>query len=206
MKTFLKQAIVDKFDAIKLDDAQFAVLEMKLKTSPNQRGHANSHRHNQLQWQAIAASVIFCLMAAFGNHIYRGYQTDALVAAIATEATYNHLKLKPLEIETEDQTEVFKYFNKLDFKPIKLAEMTKKPGDRLLGGRYCSIQGLDAAQLRVISKDGTLNTWYQGILPQSKLKLLPDVSKGELPAIKSMKGLQARIWHEQGIVFIEVKN
>jgi len=205
MKRSLKQSIVDKFDSVKLDSEQLATLEDQLATHQSNRLESHSRR-NWLTLASIAAVLVLAVIIPFGNDAYRDRQTDTLVSAIALEVANNHLKLKPLEVESSDLTKVLNYFDKLDFDLVETGSITGNPGDRLLGGRYCTIQGIDAAQLRVKSRDGKLSTWYEGILPAEKLELIPNINRGEVPAVRAVKGLQVRVWQEQGVVFVEAKN
>jgi hypothetical protein len=100
---------------------------------------------------------------------------------------------------------VLGYFTDLDFQLLASPRITANSGDRLLGGRYCTIQGIDAAQLRVAASDGTLSTWYEATLPADELKRIPDIDAGERPAEFVVRGVDIRIWQENGIVFAEAK-
>jgi hypothetical protein len=128
-----------------------------------------------------------------------------LLEAIAIEVADNHLKLKPLEIESADLRSVLGYFEDLDFQLQASPRITGNPGDQLLGGRYCTIQGIDAAQLRVIAADGVLSTWYEATLPAEQLQLVPEMGDGQQPAEFLVRGVDIRIWQEHGVVFAEAK-
>ena len=61
------------------------------------------------------------------------------------------------------------------------------------------------AQLRVAASDGTLSTWYEATLPADELKRIPDMDAGERPAKFVVRGVDIRIWQENGVVFAEAK-
>ena len=141
----------------------------------------------------------------FTNQMVQEHGARVLLKAIAVEVANNHLKLKPLEIESRSLNEVLSYFDRLEFQLLESSRITENAGDQLLGGRYCSIQGIDAAQLRVASADGELSTWYEATLPAEKLEQIPDINQGEIPAEYAIKGLRVRIWREQGVVFARAR-
>ncbi len=209
MKDGLKDSIKDKFDAVELNEEQFAALDKlqgsTAKTSPKQNLKPVISA-GWFQFSRIAIAAIFFISLIVGGHsTYRTYNSNMLVDAIVLEAVNNHLNLKPLEIKSTQLEEVLKYFNMLKFNPVKSSAIAGNPGDRLLGGRYCSILGIDAAQIRVLSKDGQISSWYQGMLSPEKLQYIPDIKKGKKPVIRSMKGYQASLWQETGVVFVRVR-
>ena len=127
-----------------------------------------------------------------------------MVQRIAEEVASNHIKLKPLEIETGTIEGIRDYFVKLDFVPVTSRWLTGTDM-KLLGGRYCTIQGIDAAQLRVIAADGVLSTWYEATLPAEQLELVPEIGDRQRPAEFLVRGVDIRIWQEHGVVFAEAK-
>ena len=139
------------------------------------------------------------------QQVYQSHQDQVLLQSIAEEVADNHLKLKPLEVQGDDLPSVLGYFTNLDFQLLASPRITANSGDRLLGGRYCTIQGIDAAQLRVAASDGTLSTWYEATLPADELKRIPDWDAGGQPAEFVVRGVDIRIWQENGIVFAEAK-
>jgi hypothetical protein len=154
---------------------------------------------------ATAAAVILTIGVFLANQMVQEYKAHALLEAIAVEVVDNHLKLKPLEVESGSLRDVLGYFDRLEFQLLESPRIAGNAGDQLLGGRYCSIQGIDAAQLRVASADGELSTWYEAILPAEKLEKIPDMDDGDEPSVFVVKGLQVRIWQEQGIVFAQAR-
>ena len=203
MKQRLKQSVIEKFEPIELSEEKLALLEDRLSAHA---ADTSKHRVNRrrLTVSGIAAVLALAIGIPLGNDAYRSHRADALIDAIALEAVNNHLKLKPLEIESPDLGEVLAYFEKLDFDLVASESIAGNPGDRLLGGRYCTIQGIDAAQLRIRSGNGELSTWYEGILPPEELALIPGIDN-DSPAVRTLKGLQVRVWREYGVVFVTVR-
>lgn len=206
MKQRLSHALKETYEQIKLDDAQYQALSSKLNQEPNSAHTMPAPWFKCFRREIIAASFIIGLGLIFITHSLKEHEATELAQAITSEATKNHLNLKPLEIESAEVTKVLSYFNKLEFKPLKFSRVLKGKGHVLLGGRYCTILGVDAAQLRYKSKEGTIISLYQGTLSASKLKHIPDVSQNQAPWVRVAKGMQTKIWQEQGIVFVEVKN
>ncbi|MFT4799487.1 MAG: hypothetical protein ACI9B8_002041 [Sulfitobacter sp.] len=64
---------------------------------------------------------------------------------IAAEVAKNHINMKPLEVQTGKLNELKDYFTELDFSPVQSSHFS---AGQLIGARYCSVQGVTAAQLR----------------------------------------------------------
>jgi hypothetical protein len=205
MKKNLKHSICEKFQSLELNPDQLAKLGTPIAASSAQP----SSRRKRLGWPAwsaaTAAAMILSIGIFFANQMVQEHGSRVLLEAIAVEVANNHLKLKPLEIESGSLNEVLSYFDRLEFQLLESSRITGNAGDQLLGGRYCSIQGIDAAQLRVASADGELSTWYEATLPAEKLVQIPDIDDDDIPAEYVIKGLRVRIWQEQGVVFAQAK-
>lgn len=202
MQQPLKKLIRDRFETIELSAAQLDELSAIVAgTSP-----MPEERPARSRLPALAAAMIVLVLAGIvGTQKYHSYQGRVLLQAIAGEVADNHLKLKPLEVQGSDLPSVLGYFEDLDFQLLASPRIAARSGDRLLGGRYCSIQGIDAAQLRVAAADGTLSSWYEATLPEFKLRRIPNMDSGERPATFIVRGVDIRIWQEKGIVFAEAK-
>ena len=120
---------------------------------------------------------------------------------IAQEVASNHLKLKPLEVQAADMDAIRTYFGELDFVPVD-SELLASAEAELIGGRYCSIQGVTAAQLRVRGREGEgLSTLYQAPYQPDRHGDLPRLGQGETPLTLWAQGLPVRIWVEKGVLF-----
>ena len=198
MKQSFKSVVTDKFDEISLDEGQLAQLVNTDATVKKPSSFSGT-------WKIAACFAL--VITLLGSHfLYQSYRANDLLNTIANEAIANHLKKRPLEIESQNLPEVLAYFTELDFNLIQTSEMNSKAGDQLLGGRYCSINGVSAAQFRVRSSNGNIGSWYQGVLPNSQLSLIPNTITGDAPSVYKSKGVEAQIWRNQGVVFVKVSN
>ena len=143
-------------------------------------------------WQigGIAASLLV-LSIFVGN---QGELSESIVSEIA----YNHNKMAAMEITTSSMTEVSDYLQKLDFSPVT-SERFKNDGWELVGGRYCSIQGELAAQLRVKNLEtGKVMTLYQSRVPEDlDTKKMNDPKQG---VVGFDDGVKVELWQEKGLL------
>lgn len=157
-------------------------------------------RPHWLLFGAAGAILLTLISVWFTGQWYSARESNRLMVAIAGEVAANHQRLEPLEVESRDLGVVFGYFRDLDFRPVATPRLGG--ADRaLLGGRYCSIQGKAAAQLRFREQDGDLSTWYEAVLPTEQLRLLPSIERGQIPAELYLRGIRVNIWTEHGLVF-----
>lgn len=199
MRQPLKKSIRDRFEGVELSDTQLDELTKRLQEG------ATREPSRWLRPAGAVAVVLLALAGMLAPQLYRSHQSQVLLESIAQEVADNHLKLKPLEVENSDLRSVLGYFRDLDFQLLASPVIAGNPGDRLLGGRYCSIQGIDAAQLRVASAAGTLSTWYEATLPDDKLRLVPKPIEGDRPGEFVIRGVEIRVWQENGVVFAEAR-
>jgi hypothetical protein len=123
---------------------------------------------------------------------------------IALEVAHNHIKLKPLDVETDSMDGIRHYFTELEFVPAE-STLLANADLKLLGGRYCSIQSVPAAQLRITSPDGDhLQTLYQTEYRKDVFGTLPVLENGDAPVTVNVKGITVRIWVEKGLLFAQV--
>lgn len=132
-------------------------------------------------WASLAVAGMFLVAAVtlFMVSQFPGTSLDKMPQMIAEEVVTNHLNKKPLEVKGGSINKVIGYFTKLNFIPVesKLAELNSL---QLLGGRYCSLQGITAAQLRM--KQGqNLQTLYQTEYSAEVFGDLPYLENGEAP-------------------------
>ena len=211
MKTHLRAQIRDKLNAIELTDAQYLALSAQpAPTSPARSRPAAAGRWRQ--WSALAAGIALVvgvvlhmdwLTPVFETKVEArsAQQVQWLAQAIAEEAVANHLKARPLELASHDMGEIQAFFTELDFKPIN-SQLWSSAGGNLLGGRYCSIQGIGAAQLRFQPAGGRdTHSLYQTVWREDKFGGLPLLDHGEQPITAYARGMAVQIWVERGVVF-----
>jgi len=110
-------------------------------------------RYNSLGFIALVAS----LLLVFSVLLY--FPTKKIEELVYTEVAMNHNKQLDVEFNGDDYRTLAQAMTKLDF-PLNAPQ---KIGDKysLIGGRYCSIQGALAAQLKVKNNlTGDIDTLY----------------------------------------------
>ena len=150
---------------------------------------------------AFAVVVLFAVLAPILAWLsFSALQEGDLSRRIADEVAANHLKLKPMEVRGARIADVRDYFTELDFLPVQ----TRLPGAsdlELLGGRYCSVQGVTAAQLRLRQDEAApLQTLYQAPYDPQRFGPVPNLDDGERPLTLGARGLEVQLWVEKGIL------
>jgi len=191
-KTPLKQSVPDYLNQFELTDTQLHKLQaLETNALPGNKSH------NKFSMFSYAAVLALCaVLVFFGLGEYKNQQT---MYAIAQEVSQNHLKFKPLEVADKNLLKVVSYFDKLDFNPINSA-LVKGLNTQLLGGRYCSIQGNIAAQLRLQQNNGSMATLFETKYNDDDFMFLPDINKGAEPVSQIVDGQTVTLWIEHGVV------
>ena len=110
------------------------------------------------------------------------------------EIASNHLQPLQLDVDSSSLESVGRSLNHLSF---SLIESDRLPSSEwaLLGGRYCSIQGQLAAQLRFLDKQSQkIVTLYQSVIPFKNYALFSDET------LLSEAGVEVSIWREDGVM------
>lgn len=196
----LKEAVRAHIQSQSLEDGQFQALEAMqqaqshIQSTSKATQKPRAHYRHAFIWVAC-----LCLIVISGLSLNKKHDQ---IDSIATEVSKNHLKLKPLEIESAQLADIRHFFAGLDFIPI---ESQRLIGGRhqLLGARHCSISGQEAAQLRVQSP---------GISEPSTLYMahyVPEIHGREAgqydafaPLLRQNRGLQVEIWVEQDLLMV----
>jgi len=141
-----------------------------------------------VQIAALTAAIVICLLVADHDERQR-----AMERAVCAEVVMNHTKHSPLEIISSRYSEVQAGLSRLDFS-ITPANSTILETYRLMGGRYCSIQGVPAAQLRVQDiRSGKECTLY-AVKAAGKLQ-------GITADVDSMDGIRVEVWRQDNVLF-----
>ena len=199
MKKPLKEIINQKMTRHSLSEEQLQQLTKKISSQTTSHKPADSSRFKL----AGIASSIFVLALTIGLLLPIGKHqvTESMPQRIANEVVKNHLNLKPLEVHTNTLDGLIHYFRQLDFL-LRPSQEIGQLTESLLGGRYCSLQGITAAQLRLKSqKNKQTDTLYQTEYRKQIFGELPDIDKKQQPLIAWAKGIKVRIWVEKGILF-----
>ena len=193
---FRKQ-VRDHIEARSLRDEQMARLQMLLD-----QGKVDGSNRRALGGAWFAAVVATCaaLTVLVLSVVWPRIDTMEMAQRIADEVARNHLNAKPLEVRTDSLAEVRRYFDKLDFLPVQSEQAGTDAA--LLGGRYCSLRGLTAAQLRMRNaQSGAIETLYETQYRPEVFGALPQPARGELPIRTHARGVEVTIWVEKGLVF-----
>ena len=199
MKTTLKKAVRNLLAHRALDETRFRRLDMLQAPYREAANNAADRTRRIARFAVVAASVAVVAISAYLISQYAG--PPPLETLIADEVAANHIKLKPLEVRTDDMRNIRDYFTELEFKPVnsRLVDLRRW---ELLGGRYCSIQGKDAAQLRVKDvRSGAVHSLYQASYSKARFADLPELEEGAAPIDVLSRGLRIKIWVEQGVLF-----
>jgi len=193
-KIALKQAINEQMGEHELSSKQLGDLHALLDTGQQ----ASAPQPTLRPWYMVVGMAMVTIFAVLLVTVIPDKPLD-MPQLIANEVVRNHMKLKPLEVSTQSLEEVRRHFSKLDFVPINSQNLADAAN--LIGGRYCSLQGYAAAQLRLMNaQTGTPDTVYQAPYIRETFGELPDVGKNEQPLVVYERGIKVTIWVEKGVL------
>jgi hypothetical protein len=194
----LKQSVRDHLDVYTLSEDQLNNLESLAGQNKHAEKRTAKHRVSIYPFTLAGAVAVFLFVFFLTPYLQN---QSGIQEKIAMEVAANHIKLKPLEIETSSIEAIRNYFKKLDFVPVN-SQVVSQLGLELIGGRYCSLQGNIAAQLRV-RKPGTntIQTLYQTEYRKDVFENMPTLEEGGKPVDIHVKGVKVTIWVEKGLLF-----
>lgn len=199
-KDSMKNSVNDYLNSFSLSDEQIAQFNNLENIAENTVQHKKSGIIKR--YQTIAASMVLALALPLIVAVvfyYQSAQHSNLVYEIAHEVSYNHLKLRPLEISANNTATVINYFEQLDFNPVS-STLTTSLNSSIIGGRYCSIKGNTAAQLRMQDKQGQYTTLFQTQYNAEDFSTLPVLENNQQPIIINANGKTVELWVEKGVV------
>ncbi len=144
-----------------------------------------------IRYYKFAGVAAILLIAFVGLHLQlnRATVTEGVLAEIAM----NHLKRLNVEVTSDQYQVVQKNLDRIDF-AIRPVGRELIENYILVGGRYCSINGGLAAQLKVRDKlSGALMTLY--------VTRLTDELAGITSLDTDYNGVQIQLWKENGRFF-----
>lgn len=195
MKQSLKNSVKQHLNKKSLSSRQLQQLQA-LQVKQSKKTYFS---HFKLATVASALLLSFVLSFYFTQTI--DFSTQSIEQRIAEEVAGNHLKLKPLEIKSNTLQGLSDYFKQLNFSPVNpdLVTLSKQ---NLLGGRYCSIQGVTALQLRMMnSKTNKVQSLYETEYDKQVFKDFPKLEAGGVPVTIYVKGMKVDMWVEKDILF-----
>ena len=215
--TALREALRKRIERDCLNEERLAALEALQAGSERPApvpAPDRGRRWHTGRW-ALAALPLLALLLGLWWQLPPWQASEAeRLARIADEVAGQHLSRKPLEVEAAEMDQVRSYLSQLDFRPVA-SDAPALADLRLQGGRYCSIQGVPAAQLRFRpdANDGEaggegdgVQTLYQARYDPERLGPLPDRDRGQAPVQLRARGLTVLLWVERGVVFALVRD
>jgi hypothetical protein len=203
----IKEAVKQQFETQTLDSSQMKHLLSIQRSALEDGNPPDTAWHRQLRYRTFAACALLLLGIAILWQPVPG--SGVITNQIALEVAENHLKLKPMDITAQSIQEIRGFFTQLDFSPVNsnlLSTRFALPEQRMIGGRYCSIKGISAAQLRYQSSDGRLSTLYEVGYDPVTHGPMPHLEHGEAPEEIILKGLNISLWVENGLLMVLVQD
>ena len=112
---------------------------------------------------------------------------------ISTEIAYNHNSQMEMEVFSESIDVVQTHLNRLGFSLID-SEYFSADQWQLVGGRYCSIGGKIAAQLKIKNLETLkIYTFYQAMLPDQIFNTVRETDT-------EVDGVNVKLWQEKGLL------
>ena len=137
----------------------------------------------------VAALVLLTIGIGLWLHI----STDSITHEVVAEIGRNHRQHGALVVESGQYGAVQAALSELDF-PIRPRRDELVRDFVLAGGKYCTIQGSRAAQLKLNHREsGIIHTLY--IFPMA------DNAKGVEPGIYETNGMQVELWTDRTLVY-----
>lgn len=195
----LRQAFKEMFEHEQLSEAEIH------KLMPKEKKSRWSLQALMPKWSlAVLTTVIAGLLIINIAIVSQPKLSDEAYQRVVTEVMTNHLYMKLLDVETHSMAVLQKQLNNLGFMP-KYSSTFNEETVVLLGGRYCTLQGLVATQLHFKTKAGAIMTQYQTIYDANLFGTLPDVSRGEKPITINRGGIELQLWQESGLLMASAK-
>jgi hypothetical protein len=183
----LKEIVKEYYEKHNLSTTQLIHMQNIQKNLYSQyKRRRRPHTH----W-AIAVCAVVLL---FGSFIFFNTTSQrTYIAELISEIAYNHNKNLEMEIKSNSLKEIASYLSRLDFPLIHPARLPQDNWE-MIGGRYCSLKGQFAAQLKLRNKVSQKNyTLYQIEMPHG-IKNIDDNSE------HFAKGVKVNLWLERGLI------
>lgn len=156
-------------------------------------GRSNSRLNSKYLKLAVAVLLVIGFVFTIVQ-----FQSDEIEKRIVDEIAMNHKKELKVEFETANLIELQTELDKLDFNLSKAGPFIAANYE-LIGGRYCSIQGNLAAQLKIRNKHtNSFETLYV-------TDLSPELQKVDDTDVNS-EGVSIKIWKEDGLLYGTASN
>ncbi len=187
MTKTLKENIKDYYGGYNLSTRQLRQMQ-NIQT----RLRASYYRRLKYRgaWATVASVAILLvfLFIFFNTTSRRAYFTELI-----TEIANNHNKNLDVEIKSNSLEDVGRYLSRLDF-PLIDSALLPRDAWELIGGRYCSLNGQFAAQLKFQNKmNRKIYTLFQ-------LEKPIDITGVSGFSENFVNGVKVNLWIERGLV------
>ncbi|BFM10912.1 hypothetical protein R50072_10650 [Simiduia litorea] len=196
--TPIKELVREKIAEVSLSDAQIDALN----------AHLNPPLPQKKPWSNLmiaAGFVLFMGLGLMAHTQWQAWKKEQLFIAIAQEVVDNHLKQRPLEFQDQDLAGLDSHFTELNFTLVNSIQLPHLHTE-LLGGRYCSIQGVTAAQLRLQNDNAQVSSLYQVPFTAALFSTLGNINVDEQPVLRYAKGFAVTLWEEKGVLMVLVQS
>jgi hypothetical protein len=186
-KKALKPSITTFYQEKNLTPDQLHQLQKSIKTESIEQRSANK---NLLFFSLSTAACLFIAVLIWPSFFNNEMTIES---RIANEVAYNHNKQMSLEINATSLLDISGFLDKLDFSLINSQYLPSEKW-KILGGRYCSINGQLAALLKVKNlENNQVYSFYQSLLP-NKIKKSKQLIK------TFVDGASIQLWQERGLL------
>lgn len=185
----LRQAFREHLSGDALSAAEFDALK-KLEKKQN--------TVKRFATPALAASLCCIILSAAFWWSNPGVNEQQFRARIVNEVLTNHFAIKPLDLKSQSLQHIAGHFKRLDFVPYLSSQLNQKLNP--MGGRYCTLQGNIALQVRLTDAAGDSVTYYQARYQSEHYGPLPDADHNEAPYVVLQRGIEISMWQEKGTI------
>lgn len=187
----LNRSVKNYYEQAQLSDEQFE----KLLAMEAVSGDSSCDKEGAYAFRKVAPKLGFLSLAAslvFAVTLALILSVDNVSERVAREVAMNHNKALGVEYQTDSFAVLSQYMDKLDFSLQAPRDMAFT-NFTLVGGRYCSIQGQLAAQIKLADNAGQVYTLYQTRSGEH----LESISVDRM----QLDQVDIRLWQEQGLLF-----
>lgn len=159
------------------------------------------------RWRLLAAAAVtaFMMVGYIGWKVMPEPVTTPLISQrIAEEVLTNHIHIRAMDTETSSFDQVRRTLDRLDFVPVA-SSVVEDTGLRLLGARYCTLQGTIATQLLFETEQGDIVTFYQAAYDPERFGPMPDIDRQQQPMVLSQRGVEILLWVEHGVLIAQAR-
>jgi hypothetical protein len=172
----------------------------RLKEIMAEEGRARevrSRRRSILRKRAAVAAALLLAIGAGARLLVHRSQPGAgdTRLGIAGEAARDHNLRLDVEFTANDYSELRSRMSNLDFSPAEPESFRRGMKMRLIGGRYASLRGRPAVQMKLADPHGEICTLIEA-RPVEELAAITELTQHQVD------GLLVDVWREKGLVMV----